>query len=275
MNYFTLDGHRTTEWGIGLSAGGAYDAPARKGESISVPGRNGNIWVDDGSYENVMVTYPCWMSKDFDVNIDGFRAYLSLHSDQYYELRDSYHPNEYRMARYAGAFTPQPGTQNESGRFDVTFDCMPQRFLDSGNTWEPLTIGGTTRVTNPTHFPSPPVICLQRSSEDATPMTFSLRFADYSGDTMTQCRIRMQVVSTHPYYIDTADLSVRVDDTSDVPGDEYWYTFPRANVLPTITGDPNGLILRADAITYINDGSTDTTTPPLEYLAILPRWYTI
>lgn len=224
MNYFTLDGHSTTEWGIGLSAGGAYDAPARKGESISVPGRNGNIWVDDGSFENIMLTYPCWMSEDFDANIDDFRAFLSLHSDQYYELRDTYHPNEYRLARYAGAFTPQLGTSNKSGRFDVIFDCQPQRFLDSGNTWRNITIPNQNPPIrlldelNPTRFSAYPLLCIAGTGAVPSGLSYSLldfQFLNPTELTNNMFEIRGYQANKY-YYLDMQNFSVFEGDSADV-----------------------------------------------------------
>lgn len=128
MNYFTFDERSSTEWGIGLSGTGVWDAPARKGEQIYIPGRNGAVWVDDGSFENIEVAYPCWMSEGFSDRIDDFRAFLEAHADQYYQLTDTYHPNEYRRGRYAGEFEAEPGTRNLSGRFNVVFDCEPFRY---------------------------------------------------------------------------------------------------------------------------------------------------
>ena len=225
MNYFTLDGHSTTEWGIGLSAGGAYDAPARKGESISVPGRSGNIWVDDGSYENVMLTYPCWMSEGFDSNIDDFRTYLSKHSDQYYKLSDTYHPNEFRLGRYAGPFSTTPGTRNLSGRFDVVFDCQPQRFLNSGAEWKNLEIPNINpeqavanlfTETNPTGFRTYAMLCVAGTGEET--LNFSFRNTDLD---------IWNVVSLYDYsagkyyYIDLLNFIVyesTVADSADISG---------------------------------------------------------
>lgn len=137
MNYFTLyDGtdaasaNKTSlSFGVGLSGSGVWDAPARKGESISIPGRNGNIWVDDGSWENIFVTYPCWIADGFDQKVDEFRGWLAQHSDKYYRITDTYHPDEYRLGRFAGEFLATPGTRNLTGRFDVVFECDPRRFF--------------------------------------------------------------------------------------------------------------------------------------------------
>lgn len=137
MNYFTLydgtdatsESHTSLSFGVGLSGTGVWDAPARKGESISIPGRNGNIWVDDGSWENILVTYPCWIAEDFDTRVDDFRGWLARHSDKYYRITDTYHPDEYRLGRFSGEFLATPGPRNKSGRFDVVFECDPRRFL--------------------------------------------------------------------------------------------------------------------------------------------------
>ncbi len=275
MNTFTLDGHTTSEWGIGLSAGGAYDAPARKGESISVPGRNGNIWVDDGSFENVMLTYPCWMSEDFDVNIDGFRAFLALHSDQYYELRDTYHPNEYRLARYAGAFTPQLGTRNKSGRFDVVFDCYPQRFLDSGNTWTAMTVPSASSssgismgtITNDTLFATSPVICFRTNG---TGVNSTCVFTFENDGVSNTVEIRNVYGGTNYIYLDTEDYSFRISNRRAASD---WRTFQKTRGLYAIL-DSDDIKLQPGT-TEIIDKSTSSQTATLNYFAILPRWATI
>lgn len=130
MNYFTLDGHETTEWNIGLSGSGVWNAPPRKGESIYLPGRNRAVWVDGDAWENIEVIYPCWIAEGFNQNIDDFRAFMMAHSDNYYVLTDTYHPQEYRLGRYSGMFEAEPGIRNITGKFNVVFDCDPRRLRD-------------------------------------------------------------------------------------------------------------------------------------------------
>lgn len=51
----------------------------------------------------------------------------------YCELRDTYHPDEFRAARYSGGFSFSEVTQlHRDGRMTLSFDCKPQRFLDAG-----------------------------------------------------------------------------------------------------------------------------------------------
>ena len=164
MNYFTLYDDTTGEgesktslsFGVGLSGSGVWNAPARKGESISIPGRNGAIWVDDGAWENILVTYPCWMAEGFDDRVDEFRGWLASHSDKYYRITDTYHPDEYRLGRFAGEFSATPGTRNKSGRFDVVFDCDPRRFYGTDLEYrnEYVTTSAASTVTYTFNNPS-------------------------------------------------------------------------------------------------------------------------
>lgn len=175
MNFFVFDGRNSRDWKVGLSGSGTYDAPARKGESVAIPGRNGAVWVDEGAYENTMLRYPCWIADGFDKRVDDFRAFLMAHGDKYYRLEDSYHPEEYRLARYPGEFVAEPGTRNLTGRFELYFDCDPRRWLKSGEYERELFVvesateeGTTTTLYNPTHFPAAPII----NFENAEPGSF-------------------------------------------------------------------------------------------------------
>lgn len=153
MNYFYFDGRDSREWRIGLSGTGVYNAPARDVTVLDVPGRNGSVVIDNGRYINTSVTYPCWIARDFNELVDDFRDFLSAHQDGYYRLEDSYHPDEFRMARYQGPFESVPGTRNLSGTFDVIFDCQPERWLKVGEEW----VEGSV-LYNPTRYTARPII---------------------------------------------------------------------------------------------------------------------
>lgn len=49
---------------------GTYGAPSRDIEQIHVPGRNGDILVDNGGWNNVTIKYPnCNILSNFDENV--------------------------------------------------------------------------------------------------------------------------------------------------------------------------------------------------------------
>ena len=110
---------------------GTYGAPSRDVEQIHVPGRNGDILVDNGGWNNVTVKYPdCNILSNFGENVEKLRGYL-FSNPGYHTLIDQYHPDEVRYAEFRGPFNPEAhtGNGNDSGTFDLEFNCKPQRFL--------------------------------------------------------------------------------------------------------------------------------------------------
>lgn len=129
--YFTFGDVDSREYNVHISGGGTFDAPERDVEFVSIDGRNGDIAQDNGRFQNVEITYPAFISRSFLENFDAFRAAMYLQSG-YQRLYDSYHPLEYREAVLRMAIQPDTGAWNRSGKFDITFNCKPQRFLLSG-----------------------------------------------------------------------------------------------------------------------------------------------
>lgn len=138
-NFFTLNGRSSADWDIVCSSDTAYNAPARDVKAIQVPGRNGELHIDNGRWQNVDLTYnDCVIESDFGDKFDDFRAYCTRQRG-YQRLEDTFHPDEYRLADMTqGIKVKKLGTRYNSGRFDLTFNCKPQRFLKSGE--EPITI---------------------------------------------------------------------------------------------------------------------------------------
>ena len=154
-NYLIFNGNDSRDYGVYLTGTGTYSAPERAQEMISVPGRNGNLIGTETRFENIEVTYPAFIYSNFSQNIQDFRNML-LANRGYFELSDSYHTDEYRMATYIGAFEPEVTAMHDAGSFELVFNCKPQRFLNSGK--ESQTFVATGSITNPTLFPSKPLI---------------------------------------------------------------------------------------------------------------------
>lgn len=154
-HYFIFNGESSADFGVWISGGGTYDAPARDVQTEAIPGRNGAVTFDNGRFENIQLTYPAFISRRFQPRIDGFRAFL-LSPKGYQRLEDTYHPDEYRLAIFHSGLTVETTPRNLAGSFDVTFDCKPQRFLKSGESFISIQNGGT--LYNPTRFTALPLI---------------------------------------------------------------------------------------------------------------------
>lgn len=151
-----VDGVDLSTFGVYITGTGTYGAPSRKLDVSDIPGRNGAILGIDKSYSNINVTYPCFIYASLESNLAALRAFL-LSRNGYVKIVDDYHTGEYRMGIYEGPFNPSIQRKGDAGTFNLVFNCMPQRFLDSGETViTGLKNGGT--VTNPTRFPSLPII---------------------------------------------------------------------------------------------------------------------
>lgn len=154
-------GEMSGDYGLYISGEGAYNAPDRDVEMVTIPGRNGALALDHGRFENIEVTYPAGVfgtdEADFADKVGAIRAWLCSKKG-YVRLTDEYNPDEFRLAIYKSGLEVSPA-KLMAGEFDLVFQCMPQRFLTSGET--PITIGhgiipGT--VKNPTRFESRPLL---------------------------------------------------------------------------------------------------------------------
>lgn len=153
-NYFSFNSVSSLTLGIQISGSGTYNSPERAIERISVPGRNGDLIRDLGKFNNVIIQYPAFIFGHFPNRSSDFRNVM-LKDPFYHRLEDSYHPDEFRMASYAGPFESDP-LQNKSGNFTISFNCKPQRFLKSGES--KIDLKTETILNNPTFQTSLPLI---------------------------------------------------------------------------------------------------------------------
>lgn len=141
-NWITYGGKDLREYGLYCDGKGTLDAPERVLEEIVIPGRNGTLTIDSGRYENAELSYDCFIIRNFRENIEGIRNFL-LQGAAYRRLEDTYHPDEYRMARYTQGLQVEPTELMRQGSFTLTFNCMPQRFLKDGEIPKTYTGAGT------------------------------------------------------------------------------------------------------------------------------------
>lgn len=159
-----FDGVSSRTYGVYISGDAAYNAPERDVEMIDIPGRDGSYAYDKGRFQNITVTYPAGIfgdtESDFADGISDFRNAIAAKKG-YKRLTDEYNPDEYRMAVYRSGLDVTPA-QLKAGEFEIVFDCMPQRFLTSGETATAVASGGT--ITNPTLFDAKPLLSFKATS---------------------------------------------------------------------------------------------------------------
>lgn len=156
-NTFTFNGTNSSAFEMYCSNGGTYDAPERDVSTVVVPGRNGELTIDNGRFTNTKASFRCYVAKNFAENAQKIREWL-LAPVGYCRLQDDAHPGEYRMARLVGGVEFEPNYTDKEATVELTFSCMPQRFLTDGEnmTFYPRSTGYTAE--NPTPFEAKPIL---------------------------------------------------------------------------------------------------------------------
>lgn len=157
MGVITFNGVTSKELGIEVESFPTYEFPEREYDVLSVPGKNGDVYIDKGSYKNVPGKYELAIGSH-----EITQPYLAeklvswlTSSKGYCRLEDSYYPEIYRMALYkkSGSIS---NIMNHGGRLTVEFECKPQKFLKTGELTTTFTQSGT--ITNPTNQPAKPLL---------------------------------------------------------------------------------------------------------------------
>lgn len=135
------------------------DVPQINQQKVTVPGKHGSLLYEGRTFENVQHRYMgvaySTAYRSASGTIELLRNALMKY-DSYVRLTDTFHQDEFYMARYVGGLEPKWARGRDMVKFIIEFDRMPQRFLTSGE--DSVTISGSSTLTNPTNFPSNPLI---------------------------------------------------------------------------------------------------------------------
>lgn len=161
-NTFRYAGRESSSFFTFVSDSNGWNSAPRILNDIQVPGRSGTLTpLNSNTFNNFQLTYQCYMTKEMKSKLDELRAYLNAFSG-YQRLEDTINPTYYRMARYNGSF--EVGDKDKQGAtFSIKFDCMPQKFLKSGEATITLTASGT--IKNPTNYDAKPILKIYGTGE--------------------------------------------------------------------------------------------------------------
>jgi phage-related protein len=128
-------------------------------EAENIPGRNGRIVFETGSYENRVATAKCFALKKENVvaNIQDINKFL-MSVRGYRKLETSNDPSCFWMARVENGAQIEPRL-NRLAPFEVSFDCKPQKFLKSGLSSIKTTNGG--KIYNEYGFETQPLLAIR------------------------------------------------------------------------------------------------------------------
>lgn len=267
-NKITFGGIDSSDYGIYIGGEGVFNAPDRVVEMIDIPGRNGSLLMDEGRFANIEVTYPAF---NYETTLSGFTASLRAFRNAlcsksgYQRLTDSIHSDEFRLATYRAGLDVSPIMYNTASKFNIVFDCKPQRYLLSGT--EEVTFTASGSITNPTLFASNPVLIVTGNG--------TVQIGDYivsiwgnSGDLWIDSEL-------FEYFIPGSIPEPLTDEFLDHITDELGFKIEVVN--GSIEPRPSGATVSFANHVYpkIEPGAQPVYITGITKLKIIPRWWVI
>ena len=139
---FYLDGIDSRSAGIQLQAPIEFSEAVPVVKAQTIPGRNGDLILETGSYENRSGSASCFcLQKDVEKAVSSAGRFL-MGKKGYRRLETSDDPDHYWMARVENS--PQIAMRLRTlAPFEIGFDCKPQRFVKSGENAVVFTDNGS------------------------------------------------------------------------------------------------------------------------------------
>lgn len=231
----TLTVNWTNLWeafGVVSDATDTFAAAQPSGEMIRVPGRMGDLIMDDDDFENREVTYESFIYRDMKSNVAALSAFLASLKG-YARIEDSAHPSLFRLGRFNGGFAPSIGGNFHAASFDLNFNCKPQKFLKSGESAVAFNASGT--IANPTRFASRPLVTVFGSGSvtiggititidtEQTQITIDCETGDaYNG--AINCNADVSFSSLDLPKIPAGESNITLDGVTSVSIIPRWYT---------------------------------------------------
>lgn len=269
MGIITFNGKSSSSFGIIVERYPSPNRPARRGTVLQIPGRNGNLVIEDGTYENVTLKFDVYLSAEPANLYDRAAAVADwlLGSSGYQRLTTEYEPDIFRLARFAGPLDIE-AILNSHGRATLEFDCYPQRFDALGHVYSDYgsLSSGSAAITNTGIMIAKPMIKVTGKgnvvldfSSAATGNTTEVDFAFSTSKTET---IILDCDMHDAYYEDGSNANAAVsfsDAEASLPesADYFYPTFPE------LTPGSNTVSLSA------------LSTGTLSGLKIMPRWWSL
>ena len=252
---FTLGS--ATASGLGMKIGGVnvYNAPSNRQEAFHVPGRIGDVVPEESpeNWPNEIREYIAGIYMRTATNTQVARRfnqirYTLMTGKNYSELRDTYEPEFYRRAYFAGDFIPVRKGAGQNFEVPIMFSCDPRRYIDGIDFAEILsagTDGGRRSPQSPQGFWCYP---------ECTPI---LKF---NGGTSTQVTIEFY----HYGQQDPPYGSVSFDATNQT------FTFDCETLecsLPNVLKNVSGDLFIMSMLTYVKRTGTSGQ------IMLRPRWF--
>ena len=191
--------------------------PERALTETEIAGRNGALVQYDGNWNNYTQEYEVYISAEKTGLVRAARAVAEWLSAPvgYQRLEDSYEPDVYRMAYYAGGQDIE-SILNRFGRATIEFVCKPQRFLKSGEAPKTFTEAG--KLTNITRMDALPVITVYGTGGTVTVNDTTVEISEIEDYVVLDCELMDAYKGNENRnpYVSAADFPVLVSGINNI-----------------------------------------------------------
>lgn len=239
-----------------------FAVPPRRVTQYIVPGRNGSVIVDDGTFDNVQLDYGFakYGAKSGDVATANAIKVWVCQDGQYHRLEDSRWPDHYMMAAALAPEITQVGSSRRSVEGVLHFECLPEKWLKSGETAILLDLAGygtpSVIVDNPTIYTAHPVIVFPETEKTLTVRVRQSTWFGYA-----------------EYTVISHDGEISLDTFT---GNAVYLSGPLAGfsanyVVSVLLNGPDEFELRAGE----SEIHATISVPEAKYIKVYPRWWEI
>jgi len=256
--FFIFNGVNSRDHGIVIESYPQSCHAPRRGTLYEIAGRNGSGVDEDGTYG----TY----TQPYNINIrEGLARRADLRSSDlaqwltgepgFLRLEDSFEPEYYRLARYAGPLNIDQ-IMGRWGRAQIEFECQPERYLVKGERPVDLLIYDTQ--TNPTGQTAFPLLRIAGSGTTTVTVT---------NNGVTLCAFSVNLGTGRTVEMDSETYTALI--TAGQQSDNGY----NASGLISWTAGPSDYHLfpelRKGTTVFSKSGGTVTT------FELIPRWWTL
>jgi phage-related protein len=157
--------------------------PQKEIENLQIPGKNGDLTIDNHRFSNITIPFNCYIHKNFGQNFSNLINYL-LSLKGYQRIESNEEPDVFRMGQIKAQIEPVMGQFNKRGQFTIEIDFMPQKWLKVGENR--ITVNGSETLVNPTAFDALPTLYVQGTG-DITVNGNVMTLASNTGTTVIDC----------------------------------------------------------------------------------------
>jgi len=183
IQILTIGGKSLMDFNAWYDGSEWWRMPQKEIENLQIPGKNGDLTIDNHRFSNIIIPFNCYIHKNFGQNYSNLINYL-MSLTGYQRIESNEEPDVFRLGMIKAPIEPEMGQFNFRGQFSIDIDFMPQKWLKVGENR--ITVNGSETLVNPTAFNALPTLYVQGTG-DITVNGNIMTLANNTGTTVIDC----------------------------------------------------------------------------------------